>query len=96
MKKRNPFLAAFLSLVVPGLGQFYCGQRIIGAGTLVAAIVIASLNILFIPLFFAASPDPDVAWAYWIPRIGHDVISFWSAAFWVWVVVDAYLTAKKG
>ncbi len=94
--KRNPFLAALLSILVPGLGQLYCGQRIMGVGILVAAIVVASMNILFIPLFVAANPDPEIAWAYWIPRIGHDVISFWSAAFWVWIAADAYLLAKKG
>jgi len=93
--KRNPFLAGLLSLIVPGLGQIYCGESIRGVAVLVAAIVVGSLNILFLPVFMAASPNLGATWAYWIPRIGHDIISIWSVVFWAWVVVDAFLVARK-
>ena len=93
--KQNRFLAALLSLMVPGLGQIYCGKQDRGAAILVAAIVVGSLNILFLPAFVIANPDPEIAWAYWIPRIGHDIISVWSLIFWAWVVVDAFLLARK-
>jgi TM2 domain-containing membrane protein YozV len=94
--KCNAFLAGLVSLMVPGLGQFYCGERDRGAAILVAAIVVGSLNILFIPIFVAADPNPEIAWAYWIPRIGHDLISVWSVVFWAWVVADAFLLARRG
>jgi len=34
-------------------------------------------------------------WVYWISRIGHDVVSFWSILFGIWVIQDAYRTASK-
>ena len=36
----NPFLAAILSLVVPGLGQIYAGESNRGAAIIVGAIVV--------------------------------------------------------
>lgn len=93
--KRIPFVAGLLSLLVPGLGQIYAGKGDKGAAILAAAIVIGNLNIIFLPVFVAANPDPAVAWAYWIPRVGHDVMSLWSIVFWLWSVVDAYRIAKQ-
>lgn len=92
----NPIIAGILSLLVPGLGQIYSGESTKGAAIIVAAIVIANLNIIVLPLISMANPvvpegtpDPRRAWSYWIPRIVHDVASFWSIVFWVWAVVDA-------
>ncbi len=93
--KRNPWLAGLLSVLVPGLGQIYCGQSSRGAAILVAAIVVGNLNLVFLPVFVMANPDPEAAWAYWIPRIGHDVMSVWSAVFWIWAVADAYVQAHR-
>lgn len=94
--ERNPLVAGLLSLLVPGLGQIYCGEGNKGAAILVAATIIGSLNIIFLPIFILANPDPGVVWAYWIPRVGHDVVSFWSIVFWIWVILDAYRLAKNG
>jgi TM2 domain-containing membrane protein YozV len=96
MIMRNPFVAGLLSLLIPGLGQIYGGEGSRGAAILAAAIVIGSLNLLFLPLFVLADPDPGVVWTYWIPRIGHDVVSLWSVVFWIWAVVDAYRLTKDG
>jgi len=93
--KRNLVLAGFLSLIIPGLGQIYCGEGNKGAAILIAAIIVGNLNIIFLPVFVAANPNPEIVWAYWIPRIGHDVMSVWSVVFWIWAVVDAYSLAKK-
>ena len=93
--KQNPFLAGILSLIVPGLGQIYCGKGNKGAAILVAAIVVGNLNLIFLLVFTAADPNPEHAWAYWLPRIGHDVMSVWSIVFWIWSVVDAVLMAKR-
>jgi hypothetical protein len=94
--RHKPFLAGILSLVVPGLGQIYGGETNKGAAIIAAAIVIGNLNIIILPLISMANPvlplvtpDARALWAYWIPRIGHDVLSFWSIAFWIWAVWDA-------
>lgn len=93
--KRSPFVAGLLSCLVPGLGHIYCGEGNKGAAVLVAAIILGGLNIIFLPVFVAANPDQGIIWAYWLPRIGHDVISLWSVVFWIWVVIDAYLVARS-
>ena len=92
----TPIIAGALSLLVPGLGQIYGGESARGAAIIVAAIVIANLNVIVLPLISmanpaapAGTPDPRKVWAYWIPRIVHDVASFWSIVFWVWAIVDA-------
>ncbi len=93
--KRNPFIAGLLSLLVPGLGQMYGGKADKGAAILVSAIIIGNLNLVFVPIFITANPDPDVMWEYWMPRLGHDVMSIWSIVFWIWAVVDAYRHVKQ-
>jgi TM2 domain-containing membrane protein YozV len=87
--KGKPPLAGLLSLLVPGLGQMYAGHGNRGAAILAAAIAIGSLNLIFLVVFAAADPDPEVVWAYWIPRLGHDMVALWSVIFWLWAVVDA-------
>ncbi|MGD8554855.1 MAG: hypothetical protein PVJ07_05525 [Anaerolineales bacterium] len=91
---RNPLIASLLSLIVPGLGQMYAGEKDRGAAILVAAIVIGNLNILLLPILFQANPGTESVWAYWIPRIGHDILSIWSIAFWVWAIIDAHICSR--
>ena len=100
--RRNPFIAGILSLLVPGLGQIYGGESNKGAAIIAAAIVIGNLNIIILPLISMANPviptgapDARTIWAYWIPRVMHDVISFWSIAFWVWAVLDAISITRE-
>jgi hypothetical protein len=95
----NPVIAGILSLVVPGLGQIYKGRPMEGAAILAVAIVIGNLNIIILPLIAMANKEtpprkktPRAIWAYWIPRVVHDVLSFWSIVFWIWVVIDAVIT----
>jgi TM2 domain-containing membrane protein YozV len=93
--KRRALVAGLLSLFVPGLGQIYCGRANRGVAILVTAIIVASLNVIFLLVYVAAHPDPQMAWAYWIPRIGHDVISIWSVIYWAWAVADAFSLARR-
>jgi TM2 domain-containing membrane protein YozV len=100
--RRKQIISGILSLIIPGLGQIYSGKNRRGATILVAAIIIANLNIIILPLIAMANPDlpipgddPNAVWKYWIPRIVHDIASIWSIVFWVWAVVDAYKGAKK-
>ncbi len=99
---RNPVIAGLISLFVPGLGQIYAGKTTRGARIIFAAIVIANLNIIILPLIALANPDlhnvcddSNLVWKYWIPRITHDVASFWSVIFWIWAIMDAYRVARK-
>ena len=86
----SPLRAALLSVLVPGLGQMVAGKSARGAAILAAAIIIGNLSPVF-PLAFAiAGADRRAGWAYWIPRVGHDLMAIWSVVFWVWAVVDAY------
>ncbi len=101
-KKRDPFMAGLLSLLVPGLGQIYGGKRYKGAAIIFAAIVIANLNIIILPLIAIANPvlplplnEANAVWKYWIPRITHDVVSLWSIVFWIWAIIDSYNITKK-
>jgi TM2 domain-containing membrane protein YozV len=100
--KHNPIIAGFLSLLVPGLGQIYGGKGNKGAAIIAASIIIGNLNIMILPLISMANPvipieasDPRMLWAYWIPRVVHDVLSFWSITFWVWAVADAIAITRN-
>ena len=44
--RRSPFLSGLLSLLVPGLGQIYCGEGNRGAAILAAAIVAGGIVLL--------------------------------------------------
>ena len=91
---KRPIIALLLSLFVPGLGHIYAGKSNQGAVILATSIIIGSLNIIFLLVFDSTNPDPTIPWSYWIPRIGHDVLAFWSLVFWVWVIVDSFREAK--
>ncbi len=100
--RRNPIMAGILSLLVPGLGQIYGGHGDKGAAIIAAAIGIGNLNIVVLPLIAMANPgSPTEAekkrtiWAYWIPRVVHDVVSLWSMVFWDWAVWDAIAITRK-
>jgi hypothetical protein len=74
------------------------GEGTRGAMILTGAIIIGSLDIIILPLISLANPaippaltDPRAVWAYWIPRVFHDVLAVWSIVFWIWVVADAYV-----
>lgn len=94
--KRDQITAGILSLGVPGLGQMYKGHGSRGAIVLFGAIVISSLDIMILPLISMANPivppaagDVRGLWAYWIPRIVHDILAVWSIIFWLWAAWDA-------
>lgn len=92
---RNPYLAGFLSLLVPGLGQFYTGSGARGAAILLAVIIVGSLNAIWLSLYALNSPDPGLFWASTLPRILHDLFAAYGVIFWLWQVIDAYQQAKE-
>ncbi|MBN2520745.1 MAG: hypothetical protein JXB17_09595 [Bacteroidales bacterium] len=100
--KKNPFIAGLISLIVPGLGHIYSGETNKGAIILIGAIIIANLNVIILPLLLIANPELSLIrnnvtniWAYWIPRVVHDIVSLWSIIFWIWVIFDAFYITRK-
>ncbi|MGZ7116673.1 MAG: hypothetical protein ACXVHS_04380 [Methanobacterium sp.] len=43
---KNPFLAAFLSFLIPGLGQIYTGKIMIGIVFIVLALILSTATTL--------------------------------------------------
>jgi hypothetical protein len=58
--KQNSLIAGILSLIIPGLGHIYSGERNKGAVILAAAIIIGNMNIIFLLIFTMANPSPDI------------------------------------
>jgi TM2 domain-containing membrane protein YozV len=94
-KTCNPYLAGFLSLLVPGLGQIYAGKGARGAVILLAVIIVGNLNAIWLSLHVLTTPDPDVFWASTLPRILHRIFAVYGIIFWLWQVVDAYQQTKE-
>lgn len=62
--KKKPWLAVFLSNLVPGLGQLYTRQKIKGFALLIAALVLFAtegryvpLSLVWVPLYFFSMKD---------------------------------------
>jgi TM2 domain-containing membrane protein YozV len=85
---RNPVLAAVLSLLVPGLGQIYCGKGERGAAILVAGLIVGTLALIWQTLFVTSGASEPFFLPY---RIS---LTLYGAVFWVWQVVDGYQQAK--
>jgi hypothetical protein len=94
-KTRNPFLAGFLSLLVPGLGQIYAGKSTRGAGILLAVIIVGNLNAIWLSLYALSTPDLSEFWAADLPRILHRIFAVYGILFWLWQVIDAYQQTKE-
>ena len=82
---KNPTLAFLMSLVVPGLGQFYCGKNSRGAWTLVFFLISAGASLWMIPML-AGNTGMAVLWG----------ILFRIAVFlYAFGFLDAYFTARE-
>ncbi len=88
-QKRNPMLAALLSLLVPGLGQIYAGKSERGVAILVAGIIVGTLALIWQTLFVTSGSPGQFLWPY---RIS---LSVYAAVFWVWQVADGYEQTKR-
>jgi len=94
-KRRNPFLAAFLSIPVPGLGQMYAGSGIRGAAILSIVIIVGNLNAIWLSFYSISKQDTGLFWGDALPRLLHDLFSVYGIIFLIWQVVDAYQQAKE-
>ena len=95
MMNRNPYLAGFLSLLIPGLGLIYAGNGTRGAAILLAVLIVGNLNAIWLSLYAITSPGVNAFWAYTLPRVLHDLFAAYGVIFWIWQVVDAYQKAKQ-
>ncbi len=91
---RKPILSALLSLLVPGLGQMYCGKSLRGAGILIVVIVVGNLNAIWLSLHAMALSAPTAFWSHTLPRFLHDLFGAYGVIFLIWQVVDAYQQAR--
>ena len=80
-QKKSSALAAFLSFMIPGVGQIYCGRGKRGIGIII-------LNIfLFFLLGSAASEDPN--------SDGPGILFLLMIIVWIWNIFDARKIARN-
>jgi hypothetical protein len=91
----NPYLAAFLSLFVPGLGQIYSGKGSRGAAILLGVIIVGNLNAIWLNLYALTTPGSEVFWASILPRTLHRLFAAYGIIFWLWQVIDAYQQTRE-
>lgn len=84
---RNPALAFLLSLLVPGLGQFYCRKNSRGAWTLAFFLLALGVTIWLTPMLIGSSAGaPALAWG---------VLLRVAVFLYVFAFLDAYFTARE-
>ena len=93
--KRRPFIAAILSLFIPGMGQIYARKSERGAAILLGVVIAGNLNAIWLSAYAVSGMAPATFFGHTLPRMVHDVMALYGVIFWVWQVVDAYLLAKK-
>lgn len=79
-RKRNPLIAAVLSLLAPGLGQIYNGMGALG--------LLFFLIFIALPLLWGVSG--------WLRHfIGLAVLAFSATVFWLFTIVHAFFQARR-
>jgi hypothetical protein len=91
---KQPWLACFLSVLLPGLGQIYIGKRVLGASFMLAFIIIGNLNAIWLSIYAGAQTDLSF-YSDTLPRLLHDVFAFYGIIFWIWQAVDTYRFARQ-
>jgi hypothetical protein len=101
---RKPWLAALLSLLVPGLGQAYAGRHDRGLIILAVAAFYAFFALQTLTLMEAhllAEGENLFSWAKEnLLRLGVNGLRLFAAVFlslvlYAWVILDAYLSASN-
>ena len=92
--KRNPWLAGVLSLIFPGLGHVYAGNKALGAAFMLA-FIIGNLNVIWLSIYAGLQTDLSF-FNHAVPRLLHYIFAFYGIAFWIWQSIDAYCLAKRG
>jgi signal peptidase I len=88
--EKEPLLALVLSILIPGLGQIYCGKVGRGIGILLLLGMLSFVSL--IPLFFIMDPvDFDFA-GFFVLNVVVSVIVF---IIYIWQIYDAYRCADN-
>jgi TM2 domain-containing membrane protein YozV len=101
--KRNPGYAALLSLIVPGLGQFYNGDVVKGLVMITAYIFLLAFALLAVLRELAAGPGTglygpqlDMGLVYSaLSGGGTAVVTIALVLLWIYAIGDAALRASK-
>ncbi len=91
---KKPIFAVLLSVLFPGLGQFYIGKRVLGGAFMLAFIIIGNLNAIWLSIYGGLPTDLSFH-SHTLPRLLHDIFAFYGIAFWIWQAVDVYRLAKQ-
>ncbi len=101
---KNAWLAVLLTLLLPGLGQAYSGRHDRGLVILAGAVFYSFFILQTFTLMeanFLAEGETLLSWAREnFVRLGVNglrlfVSVFFAIALYVWIVVDAYLSARN-
>jgi signal peptidase I len=83
-KRRQPWLAALLSLITPGLGQLYCRQPKRAAAWYLVGLV-GGVGIYFLVSRGILVPTRAAQWTFFVAL----------AAFYIVMLIDAWLLARR-
>jgi hypothetical protein len=88
------WLAAVLSLLVPGLGQIVLTSRATrGAMILGTVLIVGNLNAVWLSVYPIGYDGPALFYSVTLPRALHDLFALYGIIFWIWQVVDAWRLA---
>lgn len=87
--EKEPILAVVLSLIIPGLGQIYCGKIGRGIGILVLLGLLSGVSL--VPMIFIMNPMSFNFAGYFAFTV---VISILSIIIYIWQIYDAYRCAE--
>ena len=86
--EKEIILAVVLSLIIPGVGQIYCGRIGRGIGILVLTGLFGLMS--FIPLLFIFDPASFNFAGFFALMV---VVSIIALIFYIWQIYDAYRCA---
>jgi len=84
---RNPAVAFLLSLLLPGLGQFYCRKNSRGAWTLVIFLIAVGVTTWLTPMLGGTAGDAVA--------LGWGVLLRVAVFLYVFAFLDSYFTARE-
>ena len=87
--EKEAILAVVLSVLIPGLGQMYCGKVGRGIGILLLLGLLSFVSL--IPLFFIMDPMDFNFTGFFALNVVVSVIVF---IFYIWQIYDAYRCAE--
>lgn len=88
---KQPWLAAFLSLLLPGAGQIYAGKRMLGIAVILLCVC-SSLAVIACMLVFLLSDNADLSRQFFFFAAVPGVLPFLLS---IYSCIDSYRSAKR-